>query len=282
MIETVIACAILGVLLAILLPAVQSARGAARRMSCSSNLRQIMLAAHHYEQLYRVWNFHNPMFQRGILPFLELANLPEDVPNGLRTISILHCPAESDIGFTYFVNRGSGYQKANSFDGWCCADRFGETRFSDIPDGLSQTAAVSEAVVQSANLAFRPTNDPRRVMWNASPGRYGPGELKSFVKNCFETIAQPAARQNGLMGAAEDFHLYDHVMPPNTRSCFNDQSSGMANVTYAAFTVSSDHGGGVHVAFADGHVRFVADSIDPATWSAIGTRNGTERVDAEW
>ena len=43
---------------------------------------------------------------------------------------------------------------------------------------------------------------------------------------------------------------------------------------------SSYHPGGVNVGFLDGSVRFIKDSINPATWWAIGTRGGREVVDA--
>ena len=54
-----------------------------------------------------------------------------------------------------------------------------------------------------------------------------------------------------------------------------DGSSTTA-ISYAAMTARSYHTGGVNVLFMDGSVRFVLNSIDQATWHAMGTRNGGE------
>jgi prepilin-type processing-associated H-X9-DG protein len=76
-------------------------------------------------------------------------------------------------------------------------------------------------------------------------------------------------------------------MTPNGISCAGtpDASTFISNSTWggigAAITATSNHPGGVHVAFGDGSVRFVKDSIDPRTWWGLGTRAGREVISGD-
>ncbi|HVK08135.1 MAG TPA: DUF1559 domain-containing protein [Gemmataceae bacterium] len=85
------------------------------------------------------------------------------------------------------------------------------------------------------------------------------------------------------------------VFPPNTKVIFNlngvnydcdynsrREGSHASQPTYAAITARSFHPQGVNVALMDGSVRFVRDSISPATWRMLGTIAGGETLPGDW
>lgn len=88
LVELLVVIAIIGVMVGLLLPAVQAAREAARRMSCSNNLRQMGLAVHNYESAYKLLPRAGTVdadfsVQARLLPFIEQAGLHESLDYSL-------------------------------------------------------------------------------------------------------------------------------------------------------------------------------------------------------
>src|SRR5436305_1451152 len=78
LIELLVVIAIIAILIALLLPAVQAAREAARRLQCLSNLKQVVLAMHHYHQALDTLPFGDLTYSGAdfssstmLLPYLE-------------------------------------------------------------------------------------------------------------------------------------------------------------------------------------------------------------------
>src|SRR5215213_4139527 len=93
LIELLVVIAIIGVLVALLLPAVQAAREAARRMQCSNHLKQIGLAMQNYHDTFNSMPYgaryniggYGPSWYVGILPFCEQKNLSDQIESRALT-----------------------------------------------------------------------------------------------------------------------------------------------------------------------------------------------------
>lgn len=108
LVELLVVIAIIGVLIALLLPAVQMAREAARRTSCLNNLRQLGLAVHNYESVFQILptNYRGPNPTSGnfsvhaqLLPYIEQANLENLIDYRIPLISGRCCPSPLNAPF---------------------------------------------------------------------------------------------------------------------------------------------------------------------------------------
>lgn len=178
LIELLVVIAIIGVLIALLLPAVQAAREAARRSQCSNNLKQISLGLHNYHDSTGSlpWG-HGPFGWNDwgalvlMLPYVEQAPLYNSInfnttiggaaPANAQNLTIqrvsvnmYQCPSDADKLTTreghsnYAGNAGNtpnffSRSPSGLFGSAAYSDAI---RFRDITDGLSQTAAFSEKV----------------------------------------------------------------------------------------------------------------------------------------
>jgi prepilin-type N-terminal cleavage/methylation domain-containing protein/prepilin-type processing-associated H-X9-DG protein len=161
-------------------------------------------------------------------------------------------------------------------------------RIASITDGTSNTVIFSEFdryrnTTQNGNWQiYQDTVDSAKV---AAP-------LLTLTSDCQAAvnIAPPATGVSSDDGMKGVDWLYQHcgaggcysqINTPNKKSCYFTGSKTAGHPTSTMIGASSYHPGGVNVAFLDGSVRFVKDSVAPQTWWALGTKAGGEVISSD-
>lgn len=321
LVELLVVIAIIGILVALLLPAVQAAREAARRTSCINKLHQLSLAALNFEsakkhfpagrQLPRAWSQHTHL-----LPYLEEANKFEivdfekavdDNDARLFRIEAFLCPSDSSDGLENSPNedeqsgwgrssyRGNAGNDVGLLNGIGPAKTHKEqnngifvsnkvVKMSAIIDGTSKTALFSEGVFgDGSDFLLTEPGDFFRISEGAMSRTQVYDACRALNTLTMNVKKQQFSRagRNWTRGNYVSTR-YNHIMPPNQRSCTRKdggaQLGAAVNDNGGAITASSRHPGGVGLAFVDGSVDFIADSISPEVWASFGSRNGGEAL----
>lgn len=319
LIELLVVIAIIGVLIALLLPAIQAARESARRSQCTNNLKQIGLGLHNYHDANSIfpgsnssWMWTGPYLvgnfapQAGLLPYLDAENIYDLInfdgnPLGwgahagdnltayYSRVSAFLCPsdprfintAEPGNNYRYCQGRGS----AEVLQDGMFFRAFNQARQqAHVRDGLSKTTAFSERVKGSAiggtHFILNGWTPPVTISGATVQER-----LQSFHDAClampadFSTIANPYSGSGSVwIRAAAQQTAYNHVMTPNSQSCFVTRWAPRGS-SVSALTATSNHSGGVNVLFVDGSVTFVSDAIDWTQWQAMASINNNDNTE---
>ncbi len=295
--ELIVSMAILGLLVAVAMPAVQQARGSARRLKCQNNLKQWGLAMAQHCEAHGRYPTGNHTFI-DMLPGMGQTSLHKnltDLRNGLLSSEQIHaiqftvpefvCPSDPLHivrygNSNYYPNEGTKLHDNAPTNGYDRVSR--PTRPADIVDGFSQSAALAERLVRGGGgyLEELTNPDPKRNFWFTTTRYSQSGDELLAVNECRQnrTTTFPQFTGGGMSSYDTGGAYYNHLLLPNERACYNGPEDWEMTHLYYLVPPSSLHDGGVNVLFLDGSVRFVAENLDDTVWRALGTINGNESV----
>lgn len=310
LVELLVVIAIIGILVGMLLPAVQMVREAARRATCLNNMRQISLACHNYQSsnlkfppgASQVVGGAGPSFLVDLLPFMDQNNASDNFKGGVYSGS---------------ANNGlNGLSDANRIDLFLCASATQSDETPTIPNtgsnashyyacmGAAQNATTDPgwAIDQSNGTGFTGMFSPQIVSggMNSSFSRKRAKNFDDCGDGSSNTIAileqsrsawanGTALRAGWAIGATTAasttvttsvFSGITLQFPPNAFVV----NSGVGTILGSAIPTSfdtenmpigSNHPSGLQIAMVDGSASFLNDSVDPVVLrNACGIDDG--------
>ncbi len=308
LVELLVVIAIIGILIALLLPAVQSAREAARRLQCTNNLKQIALAMHSYHTavgslpqgcllepgdtgrlggtwyddctwVYRMGPYIEQQGWFDAFDFTKSCSHPDNISARKQRISLFECPSDGGIENQWDDPRWSRmrYNYAVNWGNTSTAQQAtrGNQTFGGAPFTFKKPKKFSDIRDGLANtLMLSEVITAKGSGWDGSIGdctlcRGGQG---------FETWTGPNSTLPDEVDetAPRDSGSYGLNCIVGLARRPTNETPFPPDLHHAA---RSRHPGGVNAALCDGSVQFFNDSIDLSIWRALSTTQGGEVID---
>jgi prepilin-type N-terminal cleavage/methylation domain-containing protein/prepilin-type processing-associated H-X9-DG protein len=303
LVELLVVIAIIGILIALLLPAVQAAREAARRSQCINNSKQIGLGIHGFHNSFdrlppgSIWPGHavvrggqETIWILHILHYMAETNLvnsgdPKSPTNGAggpnavimsTFIPTFMCPSDITVGLT-----GTGTAKFRARGNYAANSGVGPmTEYNAQPSParpvgvfyLNSDLSLTDIKDGTSNTMF--VSEIRKV---TTPGAgVAGGDCRGNMHYPEGSLFQTNRTPNSLV---PDQLRVGYCTSTRDVPCITTFSS--ANPKVLIMTPRSSHPGGVNVLMGDGSVRFMLNSIALNVWQALSSPKGGEALPSE-
>jgi len=285
LVELLVVITIIGILIALLLPAIQAAREAARRISCTNHLVQLGVAIQNYEAAHGVLppgsiNPTGPIVNKPdgyhmgwlvqLLPYVEENVTFEHVdfsvgvydkkndPVRKLEIGLFTCPSYSGEPATESAGIGNYAACHHDVEAPIDEDNHGvmflnsHVRFKDITDGSTHTIFVGEKLGDKTDLG-----------WMSG--------TRASLRNTGPAINAAAMALQGLgPPLGDDVEETEDDQSPQDGKPSSDKSKESADLDVGGF--ASEHPGGANFLLGDGAVRFLSENIATTVYQQLGHR----------
>jgi prepilin-type N-terminal cleavage/methylation domain-containing protein/prepilin-type processing-associated H-X9-DG protein len=303
LIELLVVIAIIGILIGLLLPAVQKVREAANRTKCANNLKQLGLAVHNCQATFEAipplcapngfipnyttaaappFNGYVYTVHAFLLPFIEQDSLYKQMsrttvgPNG----SPGYCGGRYNIAvMTFICPTDPSQDEGFSVSGLIDAKQFAGSSYGANYQAFGNPAAGSDALrVQGANRI--PTSFPDGTSNSILFAEVYVTCSSSGINNAYSSLwadstapwrpifCHNTADKTIATGGSYSCLMFQ-TQPNYTSNCDNSRAQ-------------SGHAGGMNVCLADGSVRFVSSGMSPSTWAAACNPSDGTPLGSDW
>lgn len=289
LVELLVVIAIIGVLIALLLPAVQAAREAARRMQCSNHLKQFGVAIHNYHGATGAFPpaaFLGPSntdrragmhaillqyFEQGAVEVMHEDNM-HDVGGmneiiGTTHIGVFECPSDDEATDDWSDTNSKGqHWAATSYNGVMGPGFFGHYVKRANHGGNYNTDGVFCA--DGHVMTVTDVTDGTSSTLAIGERTY---QLRGWIKGGYD---------NGTIACI--FNAKNIKYPINSDPgliCYADCPSGSTYCPFNDLFFGSRHPGGAQFCFADGSVHFLSETIGFRVYQSLGSIDGGEVID---
>jgi prepilin-type N-terminal cleavage/methylation domain-containing protein/prepilin-type processing-associated H-X9-DG protein len=314
LIELLVVISIISILIALLLPAVQQAREAARRTQCKNNMKQIGLALHHYHDNYQTFP-PGYLIQPKVNPVMGTPNANGDNGPGWTALFTILPQIEQANLYTMFNidvpcwNPANAIQARTPLSVYRCPSDPSASGVYNVVDGCSS----SPNVLATFSLSNYVANAGQIEVWS-TPGDLSGKANGPFYRNSTVRVADvtDGLTNTVFFGEQTSYHTIGATwvgIVPGSQTCptarfsyaGSDEAAPQINVHSGpggpfenppvihppnnelglVDEMYSMHPDGCNVLLGDGSVRFATRFMDKMVWSALATKSGGEVV-GEW